>query len=167
MGSGRKPIPTAMKKAKGTAQKCRILRNEMQAELLDAVPDPPEWLEGDDAIREWFVVCNELMKSKVLATSDLSILGMYCTELATYILAQKRMRENEANRVLTKNDKEGKAHYSQLQAWAKVANEAQDRVLKIAAEFGITPSSRTRIGTLKNDDNDPFATLMKKAKANN
>lgn len=146
---GRKPLPTEVKRNKGTLQKCRTIEDEMKPPLVDDIPSPPEYLT-DAGVKEWYNIIPKLKDSRVLAQTDLSIVAMYCNEIATYIECQDQMRK-AATRVMVFKDDKGKVKYAQQVPYQKIANDALDKAIKIATEFGFTPAARTRIGVQKQD----------------
>ena len=163
MGQGRKPLPTEVKRTRGTLQKCRTLENEMKVKTAETLPQPPEWL-NDDGRAEWVSVTGELKTSGVLAYADFSIIAMYCNEIATYIDCQRQMQK-AGTRVMVIKDENGKLKYAQQVPYQKIAHDCVEKALKLAAEFGLTPSARTRIGSIKPPDSGDsfFEKLMKDA----
>ena len=141
---GRKPLPTEVKRARGTLQPCRTRTDEMRPELVRDMPEPPEYLD-EYGRAEWERILPELKASGVLARLDLSIIAMYCNEIATYIECQQQMKK-AATRVMVIKDDSGKVKYAQQLPYQKIANDALEKAVKIAAEFGFTPAARTRIG---------------------
>jgi P27 family predicted phage terminase small subunit len=166
MTKGRKPLPTEVKRTRGTLQKCRTLENEMKVQSITGeLPQPPEWMT-DDGKAEWMTVTAELKASGVLAQADLSIVAMYCNEIATYIECQRQMQK-AGTRVMVIKDENGKLKYAQQVPYQKIANDCVEKALKLASEFGLTPSARTRIGAIKPPENKEsfFEKLMREAAA--
>lgn len=161
MSSGRKPIPTKLKKIKGTLRKDRVLKDELSPAPIQNIPPPPDWLP-DLGRDEWERITKELAAVNMLSGLDLSVLAIYCNEYAVYISMEMEMRRN--SRVMVYRDDEGKIKHIQPVAHQIIANRAMQKMLKIATEFGFTPSSRTRIGsesTQSHIEEDPFAKIAK------
>lgn len=135
----------------------------MKVKTVETLPQPPEWL-NDDGRAEWVSVTGELKTSGVLAYADFSIIAMYCNEIATYIDCQRQMQK-AGTRVMVIKDENGKLKYAQQVPYQKIANDCVEKALKLAAEFGLTPSARTRIGSIKPPDSGDsfFEKLMKDA----
>lgn len=132
----------------------------MKAEKVRDYPEPPEYLD-EIGVREWDIIVPGLQAANVLSRIDLSLVAMYCNEIATYVDCQRKMREQNS-RVMVIKDDNGKIKYAQQVPFQKIANEALEKALKLAAEFGLTPSARTRIGTIKeSEEHDPVAELLK------
>lgn len=147
---GRKPLPTEIKRTRGTLRKHRTTDGEMELPTVNSdLPAPPEWLT-DNGKAEWITVTSDLNKAGILAYADLSLVAMYCNEISTYIECQEQMAKM-STRVMVIKDDAGKVKYAQQLPYQKIANDCVEKALKLAAEFGLTPSARTRIGTLTKD----------------
>jgi phage terminase small subunit len=122
---GRKPQTDSQKKAKGETRPSRLA--SVNADVLEfpAVPElptPPAWVEQKPkAVEEWERVTGLLYGQKVLTDADLMLLGHMC------MLHADLLEQYETPRVQV-----SAADRSQLRMYA--------------AEFGLSPSSRTRIG---------------------
>lgn len=156
---GRNKLPTELKILKGTLEKSRVLKDEMKPSTIKNLPYPPEWL-GDIAKKEWYVITKELHKLGMLTDLDLSILALYCNEIQTYIECNEILK-NKSRVQLFKNP-DGSLKYASQSSFQKIANDCLSKALKIATEFGLTPASRTRIGTgISVDNQDPFFEFLK------
>lgn len=161
MSRGRKPTPTKLKKIKGTLRKDRVLNDEFNPRTIQELPAAPDWLP-DLAREEWERITKELAAVDMLSGLDLSVLAIYCNEYAVYISMEMEMRRN--SRVMVYRDDDGKVKHIQPVGHQVIANRAMQKMLKIATEFGFTPSSRTRIGTESTrgkEESDPFARIAK------
>ncbi len=157
MARGRKPLPTKIKETRGTLEKRRVLNDEMIPDALPKIPEPPGWL-SDIAKEEWQRVASFLTALRILSPLDLGILAMYCNEISVYIEMEEKVRN--ADRVFVYRDDNGKIKQIQTVAYQRIADRALEKALKIAAEFGFTPSSRTKISmgqaaVIEKIDNDP------------
>lgn len=162
MGRGRKPLPTQIKKLKGTLEKSRVLDDEMTPEPVSEIPLPPEWL-NDIARQEWYRVVGGLAALKMVSSLDLGMLAIYCNEMSVYIEIEEMLRQKD--RVMVFKHENGQLKYAQVVPYQKVADRAFEKAMKIATEFGFTPASRTRISTgqakLPGEvSNDPLDELM-------
>tara|TARA_R100001440_G_scaffold74718_1_gene100520 strand:- start:879 stop:1355 length:477 start_codon:yes stop_codon:yes gene_type:complete len=142
MTRGRKKLPTKVKELRGTLKKERVLDNEMQVAKVQSLPDAPEWL-SDTAKEEWIKVCTELYNKQMLHYVDLRLIEAYCNSIALHIETEKLLRVN--GRVQVFKNEDGSIKYAQSVPYQKIANDALDKALKIAREFGFTPSARTNI----------------------
>ena len=115
------------------------------------MPMPPDWLT-DYAKDEWYTQTHELEALKILSTMDLSMLAMYCQQVGIFRQAQEELFSTdtygtESGLVITTPN--GALQPNPLLG---IANKASDIALKIASQFGFTPSARTRIGTFGKDE---------------
>lgn len=156
---GRTKLPTELKLLKGTLEKSRTLKDEMKPTPIKNLPYPPTWL-GEIAKKEWYAITKELHKLGMLTDLDLSILAIYCNEIETYIECNEILK-NKSRVQLFKNP-DGSLKYAAQSSFQKIANDCVAKAIKIAGEFGLTPASRTRIGTGINvDSDDPFLEYLK------
>ena len=150
MNTGRPPKPTAIKALQGTDRRDRSLHGEVKPAHV-TMPTPPEWLSeyGQD---EWYIQTGELEALKLLSQMDLSMLAIYCQQVGIYRQAHNEM-VGETLVVETPNGA------YQPNALLGIANKAADLALKIAGQFGFTPSARTRLGNPQPMQKDQFDEL--------
>jgi len=132
---GRKPKPKAMKILAGTFREDRANPHEPVAPA--AVPDCPLHL-SDDARQEWFRVCGVLAKMGILSEHYRTPLAMYCAAYARWANAEKEVREG-GEIVKSPNG------YPIQNPYLAVANKAMEQMIKLAPEFGMSPSSLSRV----------------------
>lgn len=132
---GRKPKPTAIKIMEGNPGKRPL--NEREPEVAVDRPDAPFHLD-DLAREEWDRTTTELLELGVLGRIDRASLAAYCVAWSRWVQAEQQVQDEGF--VLT--SKEGGQYQHPALA---VANKAMEQMTKLAAEFGMTPSSRTRI----------------------
>lgn len=142
MSKGRKRKPTKIKELQGTLRANRVVENEMTASLVTKIPEAPTWL-SDIGKEEWHKVCLELYNKQMLHQIDLRLLEAYCNAISLHIECEMHLREN--GRILEYKNDDGTLRHSQSVAQQKIANDALDRALKIATQFGFTPSARSSI----------------------
>ena len=142
MARGRKKIPTKIKELQGTLKSERALDNEMTASLVSEIPMPPEWLSEIGKV-EFKKICIELFNKRMLHNIDLRILEAYANAISLHIETEQYLREN--GRIQEFKNPDGSIKHSQSVPFQKIANDALDRALKIATQFGFTPSARSSI----------------------
>lgn len=142
MGKGRKKIPTQLKKMKGTLQNCRTLDNEMSVDLVSELPEAPNLLSliGRE---EWDKVTKQLHNLNMLHEIDLRLIEAYCNEISIYIEAETELRKN--GRVDNFTNTNGDLIRSQSKPLMKIKNDALNNALKLATQFGLTPTARASI----------------------
>lgn len=152
---GRKPKPTQLKLLSGTARKHRI--NESEPKPALSQPDPPEHLT-EAGRREWDRVIGELVDLGVMSRLDRAPLAAYCQAYGRWVAAETalaRMAERDAvTEGLVIRTKSGNAIHNPL---VGAANKAMADMVRYAAEFGLTPSSRTHVVASGRDEDNPFS----------
>lgn len=137
MSRGRKPTPTFLKLLDGNPGKRPI--NDAEPSPTIELPDAPLVLD-DLAREEWDRLAPELVKLGILSGIDRLQLATYCQAYSRWVKAEDALAED--GYVLFGSGEKGGAYQNPMLA---VANKAMEQMLKIAAEFGMTPSSRTKI----------------------
>lgn len=132
---GPPPKPTALKKLQGTFRPDRAPSNEFKPAV--GAPAKPDYLD-DIASAQWDRVVAQLSEHKVLATVDGAALEAFCVNYSAAVRFQKRADAKPMVKTpfgVKVNPACGEAR----KHWALVK--------QFGAEFGLTPSSRTRVGT--------------------
>lgn len=132
---GRKPQPIALRIARGNPGKRRIDTSTLQPATL--APDPPPHFTGE-ALAEWQRVTTELLALGVIARIDRPALAAFCSAWARFVEADRQVRELGP---IVKSPSGFPIQNPHL----AVLNKATEQITKLCAEFGFTPSSRSRI----------------------
>jgi P27 family predicted phage terminase small subunit len=145
------PVPTALKVIRGNPGKRPINRNEPQPSRHVVMP---EWL-SPEAQRHWPAVAEQLHAAGLLTAIDTTALGLYCEAFA---------RWKHANAQIVKYGTVVKSPngFPIQSPYLAIANKAHDQMTKLLAEFGMTPSSRSRCTIAKSDDPGPYARFVRK-----
>lgn len=137
---GRPPLSTAEKKLKGTHRPCRDPEGgEVQVSVVNEMPEVPIILRGK-AIEIWSTTVEELLQLGILHNIGLPLLTAYCVELGRYFDLVGQLRTEKT--MLYKSPK----GYSQVSGKMSAARGSLESAMKIAKEFGLTPSSMSKIG---------------------
>ena len=154
MGRGRKPTPTAIKEARGSYINHPERRTPDEPAPTSGAPDKPEVVKQDKfASVFWDQTCKLLDDMGVLTHADLQVLQLYCENES--LLEQCRTQ-------LEVMDWQGSKRSPGLMQW----NACIDRKMKLMAELGLTPSSRTKLRVVKPAEADPFLEFLEMAKGN-
>lgn len=145
---GRKKTPTKLKELKGSLRKCREVSNEMQTTNVVSMPQAPSFLNQQGA-DEWDLVTNELANIKMLHLTDLSILAAYCNEIGIYREIAQELQGNFTEQTV---DKDGRLRASKIAPKYKVMQNALQNAMKIASQFGFTPSARASLSMPEQDE---------------
>ncbi|QIP12241.1 phage terminase small subunit P27 family [Spirosoma aureum] len=155
MKRGAKPIPTALKSLTGTLRTDRMNSHEPPVSPLPELPAPPDWL-NPWARDEWVLVAGWLHSVGLLTATDQSIIGAYCQQLGIFREAEEQLKLPGARVIVTDKG------YEMPSPWVAIGNKALMQAMKIASEYGLTPSSRSRIQLPKEEEEDPFETFLRR-----
>lgn len=118
-------------------------------------PDKPEVIRDNDlASEKWDQICELLEMSGVLTKTDVDLLECYCITFAMY---RKALRDvNRTGQVLVIK-KDGNTVEVKRSPFSVELHKYMDRLQKLQAELGLTPSSRARLsaGTDESEE-DPI-----------
>ncbi len=134
-GQGRKPLPTSLKVLKGTDQPCRT--NEREPVVGSENIEPPIKL-SPEAAKHWEKVLKQLSEARIVTDIDSTALAAYCEAFATWSEALKMVRR--LGSVV-----KGERGFPVKSPYLDVADKASKEMRALLTEFGMTPSSRTRI----------------------
>jgi P27 family predicted phage terminase small subunit len=142
MGQGRKKIPSKIKQMQGTNIPCRQLENEMEVDLVSELPLAPSLL-SEIGKEEWNKVTRQLYNLNMLYKIDLRLVEAYCNEMSLYIETETMLREKGRIQVFKNSD--GTIKHAQAVPYQKIAKDALNAALKLATQFGLTPTARASI----------------------
>ena len=145
---GRKPTPTAIKELEGNPGKRPLNRNEPRP--AKKAPACPKWLEPE-AKKEWRRLAKSLEQMGVLTEADMASFASYCQAYA---------RWKEAEEFITQHGTIVKtpSGYWQQVPQVSIAQTYNKIMTKLAEQFGLTPSARSRI-IAANNENGPVDEL--------
>lgn len=152
MGRGRKPIPAHLKliTAKGSGSG-RLNVNENETKGIAGFPEASITM-SERAQAQWPRVVETLNNMGVLAISDWMAVEMLCEARADWMEARDNIEENG----ITFTSMAGLIKPNPAVA---MRGDAARRITSLLAEFGMTPSSRTKVPQVEKpkDDQDPGA----------
>jgi P27 family predicted phage terminase small subunit len=151
---GTKPKPTKLKILEG-AQPCRI--NRSAPEALPGLPEPPEFLD-DVGRAAWDRMVRLWDEMGALSRSDGEALTLYCTTFSRWRSAMAKVAEHG----LVGQTAAGGYKAS---PYVGVAERCEAQLIRLLAEFGGTPSSRSRVHTSEGGPKDSLDEFMAKRKA--
>lgn len=159
-GSGRRPLPTAVKKLRGNPGKRKPNKNEPAAPVGD--PEMPKGLSAA-AAKEWKAIVPELRQLGVLSKIDRAALAAYCHAYARWFQAEEEIRKLGIvvkEPILLQGLETDYVRYKKNPA--VTISETATKIMKaFLVEFGMTPSSRSRIHVEKPPENDPLEDFLK------
>jgi P27 family predicted phage terminase small subunit len=147
-GSGQKPKPTALKKLANNPGGRPLNESEPQPEIPTSVPKPPDYLDGD-AKKEWERRAKQLLDLGLLTDIDTTAFETYCMAYGRFAEANRELKKGMI--IKSPND------YPILNPYLSVLRQAVAEMGKFLVEFGMTPSSRSRIQVKRNKTPEPAA----------
>jgi len=108
-------------------------------------PSPPNGL-GMTGLAEWKRICRKLVDMGVITSLDRAVLGAYCASYERWIastVAIKEMVDEAPSAPLLVSTTNGNLVQNPL---VGIQRRAAMDMVRFAAELGMTPSSRTRLG---------------------
>ena len=132
---GRKPKPTAMKELEGNPGGRAL--NDREPAPPKKAPRCPGWLE-DEAKKEWRRMSGVLEAMGLLTEMDMAAFAGYCQAYARWKEAEEFLTQH-GSIVRTPNG------YLQQVPQVSIAQTNEKIMLKFCEQFGLTPSSRSRI----------------------
>ena len=153
--AGRKPLPTRLKLVKGTARPHRL--NKAEPRPTVAIPEPPAHL--DERARAKFAgMAGMLARHGVMTELDAGALARYAVVWCRWLDAEAEVKrrgpvvKTEAGNIIQN-------------PFLSVANKCLLQMAQIEFEFGLTPSSRSRIRMAEPvDQADPFEEYLNRGK---
>ncbi len=139
-----------MKELAGNPGKRQLNRREPKP--ANALPPCPRHL-SIEAKREWRRMGGELARMGVVTVVDRAALAAYCQAWSRWVDAEGQVARlgtivKTANGNLIQNP------------YLAVANRAMEQMAKLATEFGMTPSSRSRIQVAEKDAGPSLADVL-------
>jgi len=169
----RKPEPTTLGVVEGNRGKRPL--NDKEAKPAKAIPRPPAHFrdkatrsdEGEaiaaEALAEYRRMSRKLSALGLLTDIDGALFALYCDAYARWVVSSRGLQKHG---LLVK----GHRGVPSKSPYATMVNQALDQVVKIAPEFGMSPSSRARIpaddtGGLYDEEDAFFQRLYKSRQA--
>ena len=147
---GRKPKPVELRVIEGNREHRKIPKAPKPRKNKN-IPDPPGWLVKY-AKTEWKRIVPELYNLGLLTKIDTTALEAYCQCYARWREAEEKLKVEVS---ITDNG------YESPSAYINISNKYSKEMRSYLVEFGMTPSSRTRIGTdIKDSDKEGWEKLL-------
>ena len=150
---GRPPVPTVIKELRGTNRADRGVTNEAKPPIPDFLPKPPTFMKSRWAKKIWRTYGRLLLDSGLLTDLDTVAFQMFCQAYGRWVEAEVALSKEDL--VLTSHNGN---NYKNPRL--TVAKEAWNELKRMLPEFGFSPSERTRIAALIDEDEDDLAKLL-------
>lgn len=136
MARGRKPKPTQLRLDQGNPGRKKISPDEPTPNII--APKCPHHLTPF-AKREWNRITPLLLKLGLLSQLDMASIAAYCQVYDRWRKAETKVRRHGELIVINSMG------YLQQNPWLNIANKSLDQMKVFYAEFGLTPSARTKL----------------------
>jgi P27 family predicted phage terminase small subunit len=160
-GSGRRPLPTAVKKLRGNPGKRKLNAAEPTAPAGE--PQMPPGL-GKEAAAEWKRIVPDLSALGVLSRIDGKALAAYCHAFDRWMQAEKEVKRYGIvvkEPVLLQGEPTGFVRHKKNPA-VTVSETAMKLMKSFLIEFGMTPAARSRIRIEKPSSEDPQESYVRR-----
>jgi P27 family predicted phage terminase small subunit len=149
---GRRPKPTQLKLIEGNRGKRPL--NTREPRIVKALPSAPPHLTAD-ALEEWNRVAVWLHRIGLLSEVDRATLAAYAQAYGRWVQAERAIAKMAEKDQLTGGLMIKTTNGNVIQnPLVGTANKAAAQMMRYAAEFGMTPSARTRIAAEAPEEND-------------
>ena len=135
MNRGRKPTPSSLRVLHGNPGHRKLPDGEPQ--VVAKIPTCPRELSAT-AKKEWRRIAPELARLGLLARIDRAALALYCDNYGRWIEAIQAIQQYG---VVIKSP----TGFPMQSPYVAIANKAGEQVRLLLGEFGMSPSSRTRV----------------------
>jgi P27 family predicted phage terminase small subunit len=147
-----RPKPTRLKLLEGNPGKRPIPENEPHP--ISPLPEPPSHLDPY-ALEEWQRLAPALHNLGLLFDVDAQPFAAYCVSFSRWRKAEEKIA---GLKTMVEVKASGNSRPSTL---IGIANEAARDMVRYASEFGLTPSSRARLGVSPKRKESKFRGLIK------
>ena len=125
---GRKPKPPGMSARNP---------NRLDGAAAPKLPPCPKHLKGEARL-EWRRLGRKLVECGLFADIDTGALALYCQAFARWVEAEAKLAEFG---IVVK----APSGFVQQSPYLAIANKAMDQMTRLLVEFGMSPSSRSRV----------------------
>lgn len=143
--AGRKPKPTILKIVSGNPGKRPLNKREPRPECV--IPECPEAIQGE-ARKEWDRITQELHAAGLIDSISRAAIAGYCEHYEQWVNASAAVRKYGT---VVK----AKSGFPMQSPYLGIMNTALSEMRKFMVEFGMTPSSRSRVASNKTQNNIP------------
>jgi P27 family predicted phage terminase small subunit len=166
-GSGKRPLPTAVKKLRGNPGKRAL--NDAEPAAAAGTPAMPKGL-SPIARQEWDDIVPLLLRLNVLTELDGKALGAYCQAHAMVVAAEQDIARHGTileEPIVDRATGEQIGVRRKMNPAFRVWDAAMGRLKSFLIEFGLSPSSRSKLRIEKPTEPDPLELyLARKANSN-
>lgn len=148
--SGRRPTPTRLRVVRNNPGRRPL--NDKEPKPQTALPNLPAHL-SDEAKEEWKRVGKLLADLGLVSELDRGALAGYCQAWGRWVAAEEALKQYG----VVVNSPTG---YPMQSPFLAIANKALEQMRGFLIEFGMTPSSRTRVRAEPRQEPDPLEEFL-------
>jgi P27 family predicted phage terminase small subunit len=138
MRAGRKPKPTHLKLLAGKPGHRPLSEAEPEPELVNETTPPPAWMSGEGRA-VWAAEFPKLVRNGMITEVDLPAFAKYCQAFGRYLNAESMVAKQGEVLIAPGSG------FPIQNPYLAVSNKAAEQMHKAESEFGMTPSSRSRV----------------------
>lgn len=154
MTRGRKPKATAIKEREGAFKKNPNRRPTNEPTVSYKRPSAPPNVTADKvAHKKWKHICGLLEEMGIMSTADQELVEALCLNYSRITELEARLRKQGPSVVKVSGDVARNPDLVSL-------NQERSLQLKMLAELGLTPSSRSRIVAKPEQTTDPLLEML-------
>ena len=143
-----KPYASAVARRNGAYIKDPQRENKNEPVPPKGAPKIPDLVRNDKAaLNKWKETVRLLSQMQVLSKADISLLETFCVNYSHYVALLARVEELG----FAFEDDKGNIRRN---PFASDLSRVTDRHVKLLAEMGLTPSSRTKVGKIQKEDEE-------------
>jgi P27 family predicted phage terminase small subunit len=143
---GRKPLPPEVR-APGK-------RIEGSARKVDGRPEAPSHLKGV-ALEKWHEMLGLLEEMGVLSRTDVDAIALYCSTFSQWRVCDDKLQTPEDYVIISPKG------FQLNSPWVNMRNKFADQMARLLAEFGLTPSARSRVAARPPEEGDKLTAFLK------
>jgi len=144
-----------IKKLRGTLRADRMPKNPVFPEIIEEMK-PPTFLNSDG--KKAFKSLVEMLGKNgysIISNLDITALTMLCETFGSYLKAVKELKKKDNQEVIKVISPKTGIEKAIVNPWVKIKNDSFKNLLALLPQFGLTPSSRNKVGAIKKDEIDP------------
>lgn len=155
-----KPKPTAMRILEGNPGKRPL--NKKEPKPVVKRPPVPKHL-NKVARREWNRMVKLLLGQRLITELDRAALAAYCQAWANWVEASEQVEALKARGSLISYTENG---YPVVSPWVGMQKQASAEMHRYLTEFGLTPSSRSKVQVIEEPERDDYGQFLSRRKIN-
>lgn len=141
MSRGRKPKPAEIHLINGNPSHLKRDALEIAAAEADGLEIAPPGELCGESLAEWRRLMPIMRGMRTLSSQELHVLAAYCMAWGRLLEAQRQLNAIGPDNWVTQDEK----GVQRKTPWIDIADKSSATMLRIAVEFGLTPSARMRI----------------------